>query len=129
MQEAVILVLEDNDQARFVIRALLEQQGYTVVEATNEAEAIAICERAEQPIHLLISDVILSNARGTDVARRITSLRPELPIVFVSGYSPEDLEDRGWLGSEQFSDRRMVFLQKPFAPAVLLDSVKTLVAG
>jgi CheY-like chemotaxis protein len=79
MQQApVILVLEDHDQARFVIRAVLEHGGFSVVEARNETEAIIVCERADQTIDLLVSDVILDGAKGNDVASRISATRPFL---------------------------------------------------
>ena len=125
-QAAVILILEDYEQARFVIRAVLEREGFSVIEATDEAEAIAVCSRAEQQIDLMISDVILSNAKGTDVAARIVMLRPTLPILFVSGYEREDLPSGGLLGSAHYPDAGIVFLQKPFPPDVLIEHVEKL---
>ena len=127
MPAPVILILEDHDQARFVIRAVLENSGYSVVEATNEMEAIAVCERAEQKIDLLISDVILSSAKGTDVAARISALRPTTPILFMSGFGLEDLKSRGLVDGNQFDAGRVLFLQKPFSPEALLHSVRQLV--
>jgi two-component system cell cycle sensor histidine kinase/response regulator CckA len=128
MQPApVILILEDHDQARFVIRAVLESEGYSVVEATNEMEAIDVCKRAEQRIDLLISDVILSSAKGTDVAARISALRPTTPVLFMSGFALEDLVSRGLVDGNQFDAARVLFLQKPFAPKILLDSVRQLI--
>jgi CheY-like chemotaxis protein len=81
-QTPVVLILEDNDQARFVIRAVLENAGYKVIDVENESQAIAVCGRTEQQIDLLISDVILSSAKGTEVAQRIVSLRPALQKQF-----------------------------------------------
>jgi CheY-like chemotaxis protein len=89
-QAPVILVLEDHDQARFVIRAVLEDGGFSVIEARDETEAIIVCERANQTIDLLVSDVMLNGAKGNDVASRILALRPALPILFISGYCVED---------------------------------------
>jgi FixJ family two-component response regulator len=63
----------------------------------------------------MVSDVILSSARGTDVAQRIKSLRPALPIVFVSGFGMDDLVSRGLLELDHLSAARFSFLQKPFA--------------
>jgi len=121
-QAPVILLLEDHDQARFVVRSVLEREGYGVVEAMDESEALAVCGAVEQKIDLLISDVILSSARGTDVATRISALRPALPILFISGYGVEDLVSRGLLGSDRFPSAWVSFLQKPFMPETLLDS-------
>ena len=129
MQQAfVILVLEDNEQARFVIRAMLENAGYGVVEAASEPDAFAVCERAEQKIDLLVSDVILSSASGTAAAQRISALRPGLPILFISGYSVEDLIGRGLLDADRFPSTRVSFLQKPFKPQLFLDRIEKLIA-
>jgi CheY-like chemotaxis protein len=127
-QAPVILVLEDHDQARFVIRAVLEDGGFSVIEAMDETEVIIVCKRADQPIDLLVSDVILDGAKGNDVASRISALRPALPILFISGYCVEDLVIRGVLYGDQFSPGRVSFLQKPFAPQTLLDDVERLIA-
>jgi two-component system cell cycle sensor histidine kinase/response regulator CckA len=128
-KEPVILILEDNEQARFVIRAMLENAGYGVVEAASEPEAIAVCGRMEQRIDLLVSDVILSSAKGTDAAERISALRPGLPILFISGYGVEDLVSRGLLDSDRFPSTRVSFLQKPFQPQLFLDHIEELIAG
>jgi CheY-like chemotaxis protein len=130
MQQApVILVLDDHDQARFVIRAVLESKGYNVVEAMDETEAISVCQRAEHRIDLMISDVFLSTAKGTDVAARIVALRPTLPILFVSGYELEDLASRGLLESAPYPGSPIAFLQKPFPPDVLIKHVENLLGG
>ena len=125
----VILILEDNEQARFVIGAMLEHAVYGVVEAASEPEAIAVCGRMEQRIDLLVSDVILSSAKGTDAAERISALRPGLPILFISGYGVEDLVSRGLLDSDRFPSTRVSFLQKPFQPQLFLDHIEELIAG
>jgi CheY-like chemotaxis protein len=111
-----------------VVRAVLEDGGFSVVEARDEAEAIIVCERANQTIDLLVSDVMLNGAKGNDVASRISALRPALPILFISGYGVEDLVIRGVLYGDQFSPGRVSFLQKPFAPQTLLDDVERLIA-
>ena len=130
MQQApVILILEDNEQARFVIRAMLEDAGYKVVEAASEPDAIAVCGLGEQRIDLLVSDVILSSAKGTDAAERILALRPGLPILFISGYGVEDLVSRGLLDSDRFPSNCVSFLQKPFQPQLFLDHIEKLMAG
>jgi two-component system cell cycle sensor histidine kinase/response regulator CckA len=130
MQPApVILILEDNEQARFVIRAMLENASYSVVEAASEPDAIAVCGRAEQRIDLLVSDVILSSAKGTDAAERISALRPGLPILFISGYGVEDLVSRGLLDPDRFPSNRVSFLQKPFQPQLFLDHIAKLITG
>jgi CheY-like chemotaxis protein len=126
-EEPVILILEDHERTRFVMRAVLEGAGYGVVDAANASDAIAVCEQPETKIDLLVSDVILSSAKGTEVAERISALRPDLPILFVSGYGVEDLVSRGLLESDRLG--RIAFLRKPFQSPTFLDYVEKLIAG
>ena len=123
MSAPAVLILDDFDQSRFVIRAVLEGAGYNVLEAANGTEALAACEQMEQPLDLLISDVLLREAYGTEIAIRIAALRPQMPILFISGYSVEDLTDRGLLEANQ-SAAKIAFLQKPFDPEQLLIKVR-----
>src|SRR5216684_1896218 len=122
MSAPVILILDDFEQARFVIRAVLESGGYEVVEAANEAEALDVCRLPEQRLDLLISDVVLREACGTEVAMRISALRPHLPILFISGYQMEEVPDYSLLASNPTAS--IEFLQKPFDPDQLLGKVR-----
>ncbi len=126
MSAPAVLILDDFDQSRFVIRAVLEGAGYNVLEAANGTEALAACEQMERPLDLLISDVLLREAYGTEIAIRIAALRPQMPILFISGYSVEDLTDRGLLEANQ-SAAKIAFLQKPFDPEQLLIKVRELI--
>src|SRR5437016_2172992 len=111
----VIVVLDDFDQARFVVRAVLERDGYSVLEAKNGTEAIDIFERSSDTIALLISDVLLAGAYGTEIAKRISALRPQMPILFISGYPMEELVNPGLMESDG-SSAKIAFLRKPFDP-------------
>jgi two-component system cell cycle sensor histidine kinase/response regulator CckA len=125
MSAGVVLILEDFAQARFVIRAVLESAGYSVLEAANESEALAACDQAEQRLDLLISDVLLRDACGTEVAMQIATLRPQMPILFISGYPIEELPK---IGSPELPKSAAIeFLQKPFDPDQLLAKVRELV--
>jgi len=104
------------------VLSVLERKGYSVVEAVDASEALAVSGTVEQKIDLLISGVILSSARGTDIATCISVLRPALPILFINGYGIEELVSRGLLGSDRFPSSWVSFLQKPFMPETLLDS-------
>ena len=126
MSAPAVLILDDFDQSRFVIRAVLEGAGYNVLEAANGTDALAACEQMEQPLDLLISDVLLREAYGTEIAIRIAALRPQMPILFISGYSVEDLTDRGLLEANQ-SAAKIAFLQKPFDPEQLLIKVREMI--
>lgn len=123
MSTGVILVLEDFEQCRFVIRAVLEDAGFSVLEAANEPEALAACEQPQQRIDLLISDILLQDEYGTEIAVQIAFLRPQMPILFISGYSIEEVHSRGLLNSKQAA---IEFLQKPFDPEQLLAKVREL---
>ena len=125
MSAGVVLILEDFEQARFVIRAVLENAEFSVFEAANESEALAACEDSGQRLDLLISDVVLREACGTEVAMRISALRPHLPILFISGYPIEDVPNYSLLASNQTA--AIQFLQKPFDPEELLGKVRALV--
>ena len=123
-----ILVLEDNETARFVFRAVLEPQGYDVVDAIGESEALRICEGGEECFDLLIADVVLRAAHGTVTAQRIAELYPEMPILFTSGFPLETLLNRRLLAPEELPTVKIAFLAKPFSADQLLNKVHELVA-
>ena len=123
-----ILVLEDNESTRFVFRAVLEPQGYEVVDVIGESEAVRICVRGEECFDLLIADVVLRAAHGTVTAKRIAELYPAMPILFTSGFPLETLLNRRLLAPEQLPSAKMAFLAKPFSADQLLNKVHELVA-
>jgi CheY-like chemotaxis protein len=125
MRAPVILILDDTEQVRFIVRAVLESGGYNVIEAADESEALASCEQSEMRIDLLISDVLLGDAYGTEVAIRLAALRPHMPILFISGYPNEDVPKRSLEASKGMA--AIEFLQKPFGPDQLLEKVRDLV--
>jgi DNA-binding NtrC family response regulator len=121
----VILILDDTKQVRFFVRAVLESAGYNVIEAALESEALAACEQSELRIDLFISDVLLGEAYGTEVAMRLAALRPHMPILFISGYPIEDVPNCSLRASNEMAV--IEFLQKPFNPDQLLAKVRDLV--
>ena len=125
---ARILVLEDNETARFVFRAVLEPLGYEVVDVIGESEAVRICECGEERFDLLIADVVLRAVDGTVTAQRIAELYPEMPILFTSGFPLETLLNRRLLAPEQLPTTKIAFLAKPFSADQLLNKVRELVA-
>ena len=98
-----ILLVEDENGIRVLTKAFLEQQGYAVLPATNGPEALALAENYSGPIHLLLTDVIMPGMRGTELAARLQAKRPEVRVLYVSGY-PE----------EEITDPDAAFLEKPF---------------
>lgn len=98
-----ILLVEDENGIRVLTKAFLEQQGYTVLAATNGLEALALAKNYPEPIHLLLTDVIMPGMRGTELAARLQAERPEMHVLYVSGY-PE----------EEITHPDAAFLEKPF---------------
>jgi CheY-like chemotaxis protein len=84
-----ILLVEDDPSVRAIARRTLEDLGYAVQEASNGAEAIALTARYPAHIDLLVTDVIMPRVGGGKLARRIRASRPDLPVLFMSGFSDE----------------------------------------
>lgn len=124
-----VLVLEDNETSRFVIRAVLEQAGLDVVEAVNAEDAIRVCEEHGGRIGLVIADAILRGSNGPEAAKRLRVIAPEVPILFISGFPLEQLVNRGLLRPGELGQANVSFLQKPFLPKALLNKVEDLTHG
>jgi CheY-like chemotaxis protein len=124
-----ILVLEDNEAARFGFRAVLEPMGFAVVDAQDETEVVRLFECADEWFDLLIADVVLRAAYGADTARRLAKMRPYVPILFTSGFPLATLLNRGLLAPDQLPSRKTAFLEKPFRAGALLDKVHELIAA
>ncbi len=113
-----ILLVEDEGGLRGLMRKALKRYGYTVLEAHDVADAIAIEEGRRGPIHLLLSDVIMPGLNGPDLAQRIVRRRPAIKVLFASGYASRPAID---LGS---SLQNVSFLPKPFTPETLARKVR-----
>jgi PAS domain S-box-containing protein len=98
-----ILLVEDQESLRLLIKAFLEQQGYTVLAARNGMEALSLVDRCPQPIHLLVTDVVMPDIRGAELAERLLKCRPNTRVIYISGYLDEEI-----------TDSAAAFLQKPF---------------
>ncbi len=111
---STILVLEDEPLVLRFIEDALERPGHRVIGVQTAEEAIRATEENEGHIDLLISDVILRNQTGPEVARRLFEINPKMACVFISGYPREQLENRHLLDTETLGAEAVVFLQKPF---------------
>ena len=98
-----ILLVEDQESLRILIKSFLEQQGYTVLSAGRGMEALSLVDRCSLPIHVLVADVVMPDIRGTELAGRLLTCRPNVQVIYVSGYSDEEIKDSA-----------VAFLQKPF---------------
>jgi PAS domain S-box-containing protein len=113
-----ILLVEDEDVVRTLAQKILEQSGYNVLAASRGAEAIRLCRQRTEPIHLLLTDVVMPETSGKEVADRVTEVLPGLRVLFMSGYTDEAIVHHGVL------DTDIEFIQKPFTPAALVRKVR-----
>jgi two-component system, cell cycle sensor histidine kinase and response regulator CckA len=113
-----ILVIEDEDIVRNLASRGLKDHGYAVVEARNGSEALNHIQQHPGTIDLVISDVVMPEMGGRELAQRLALSDPGLPILFMSGYTGEDVVQRGLL------DPGAPFQQKPFTPLTLASKVR-----
>ncbi|HEY0321200.1 MAG TPA: response regulator [Pyrinomonadaceae bacterium] len=113
-----ILLAEDDDMVRKLASEVLSLYGYQVLEAANGGAALLICERHKEPIHLLVTDVIMPEMSGRELANRLSQLRPEMKVLYMSGYTDNAIVHQGVLDEETH------FIQKPFAPDALARKVR-----
>jgi CheY-like chemotaxis protein len=115
-----ILVVDDEPAARNAVCHILARRGYEVIEAENGFDALRAYEDREGEIDLLVTDIIMPKMAGYELAQRLRTRRPDLKVLFVSGYSLEVLSREHGVAA----DIRASFLQKPFLPGLLEDKVK-----
>jgi PAS domain S-box-containing protein len=113
-----ILLVEDETGVRKLAAAVLRRSGYSIMEAADGAEGLAVFERHGDAIGLVVTDVLMPNLGGMGLARRIRALSPKTPILFMSGYSENALADQG------LEDGMGMFLQKPFTISEFLKKVR-----
>ena len=113
-----ILLAEDQKELRELIRQMLEMNGYTVIAASDGLEAIEICKRHEAPIHLMLSDVVMPQMGGRELAQRLATVRPDMKVLYMSGYTSNAIVHHGIL------DPGTLFIQKPFTPDSLARKVR-----
>ncbi len=114
----IILLVEDESVVRKLAYRVLRDHGYTVLEARKGDEALVLAELHEGPIHLLLTDVVMPEMSGREVAQHLLPLRPEIKVLYMSGYTDDTVLRHGVEESE------VPFLQKPFTPEVLMAKVR-----
>jgi CheY-like chemotaxis protein len=113
-----VLLVEDEEHLRGLAVRILKAHGYTVLMAIDGADAIRQAKEYPNPIHLVLSDVVMPGMSGRLLSEQLVSARPTVKVLFMSGYTDDDVMRRGIL------DRRTSFLEKPFTPAQLVSKVR-----
>jgi CheY-like chemotaxis protein len=117
--ETILIVEDDAALLRVTVRCLVEV-GYAILAARSPAEAIQISESQPGPIHLMVTDVIMPGMSGAQLASHLSALRPEMKVLYVSGYTDHNIVHDGVL------EPGLAFLQKPFSPKTLARKVSEL---
>ncbi|MEO7652651.1 MAG: ATP-binding protein, partial [Bryobacteraceae bacterium] len=118
-----ILLVEDEAGVRRLVREMLKRLGYTILEAADGAAAQRLFHEYKDPIHLLLTDVVMPDLGGKQLARHLTAQHQALKVLFMSGYAGEAVQQQNVL------DEGMAFIQKPFTPDSLANKVRELLDG
>ena len=113
-----ILLVEDAEALRLLVRELLESAGYTVLDAEAPDKALSLVQSTTGPIHLVLTDIVMPRMHGQELARRIATLKPEARFILMSGYSDQAMGDQGTL------EPGALFLQKPFTMDALMRMIR-----
>ena len=118
-----ILLVEDQDCLRGMISDFLEKQGYTVLETGRPGEAIELAARHKDEIRLLVTDVVMPEMHGPELAQHIREICPQIKMLFLSGYTPDRISFEG------MSETEFSFLEKPVAMQVLVQKVREMLTA
>lgn len=118
-----ILLVEDEEEVRKLIARILREKGYTVLEAHSGGEAIEICNQFEKEIDLMVTDVVMPQMSGRQLAQHLSQIRPRMKVLYMSGYPDNAIIHHGVLESG------MAFIQKPFNVNVLEHKVREILDG
>jgi PAS domain S-box-containing protein len=113
-----ILVVEDDYSLRKLTRVILERYGYKVLDAKNGREALRIARESEDAIQLVLTDVVMPEMNGADLAEHLIRIKPDLKFIYMSGYSENTISSRGLLNSN------IDLIEKPFSARTLLGKVR-----
>jgi PAS domain S-box-containing protein len=118
-----ILVVEDEPMIRELVETMLQSRGYSVLTVDNPVKASEFAAKYSGPIHLLLTDVVMPGISGREIATEISAQRPEMKVIFISGYTPNAIVHHGIL------DEDLNFLQKPFTAVTLTNKVREVLNG
>ena len=114
---ATILVIEDEDGVREMLKTALDRDGFRVLAAAGGNEALNLCESAVEPIDLLLTDIVMPGTSGTDLAGYLAVRYPEMRVVRMSGFTEAMLGESGLRRDDS------LFLQKPFSREQMLTTI------
>ena len=114
-----VLLVEDENMIRALLRNTLVRSGYAVVEASNGREALEVALSSDEPIDLLVTDVMMPRMSGVELVERLRTERPAMRVLLMSGYAESTISADGAL------PRDAALLQKPFSPRVFLEGVRS----
>jgi two-component system, cell cycle sensor histidine kinase and response regulator CckA len=121
--EETVLVVEDEDSVRELVRQILEEHGHAVLTARHGRDAMLIAERYERPIDLLVTDVVMPEMGGGELVERLEARRPNLKVLYISGYTDDEVLRRGVHGAPAS------FLHKPFTSDDFMRRVREVLEG
>ncbi len=113
-----VLLVEDDEMVRNLVRETLEGQGYKILDAGGPLEARRMAEHFPGPIHLIITDVVMPKVNGRELAQQIMRRRGDMRVLYMSGYTDNAVLNSGILAGD------VAFLQKPFTPGALIEKVR-----
>ena len=117
-KQYTILLVEDQEMVRDLVTEILEEEGFKVITAYNGLNALKVTKEYTGSIDLMLTDVIMPEMNGRELAKKIEVEKPELKIIFMSGYTGEEMRNRGVLEPETN------FIQKPFSPDSLIEKIR-----
>lgn len=119
-----VLLVEDEEGVRELTREILEENGYKVVSTRDGREALRLSQASDEPIQLLLTDVVMPHMGGRELADRLAPAQPQMRVLFMSGYTDDAIPHHGVL------DRGTALIEKPFTTKALTNKIReTLMAG
>ena len=118
-----VLLVEDEEMIRHLIREMLSRQGYQVLEASGGGDAIDLCSRFRGTIHLMLTDVVMPTMSGVELSKRLASRQPSMKVLFMSGYTGNAIVHQGIL------EPGIAFLQKPFTLGTLARKIRVVLGA
>ncbi|MBI4831684.1 MAG: response regulator, partial [Candidatus Lindowbacteria bacterium] len=113
-----VLLVEDEEGVRKLVMLILQTQGYNVLEAAHAGDALFACEQHTGPIHLVLTDVVMPEMSGPELAKRLSQIRPDMKVIYMSGYTDDAIVHHGVLQKE------MDYIQKPYTVEKLTRKIR-----